>query len=240
MIANRAATYATPGNGTRRKAMFENIKKAVAEHEAQTVAKFAEEIQSKTAGDLLGSWYYREQMTPGTLEAMKQADQNKPAPADLLQKMTKRKAREEAKNSARRYETIRAAEEAHDARHFDIVVEWKKSRTWGANPHATITGDRVRTFGSASGCGYDKQSAAIAQAMNDNPEIMRVLCLYAETGAAFPYSVRTFAGVPFVDGGCGVECFTAVFDACGYSFRCVGSGDWFDCYTIEKKDGANR
>lgn len=222
--------------------MFENIKKAIAEHESQTVAHFAEEIKRKTVGELIGIWYwyYRDYITPATLEAMKQAEPSEKAPADLLQKMTARKAKEEQKKSKNRYETIKAAEEANDVHIFNISVEWKKSKTWGANPHATITGDQVRTFGRASGCGYDKLSAAIAQAMNENPEIMRVLCLYAETGAAFPYSVHTFAGVPFVDGTCGVEFFPDVFDACGYSFRCVGSGDMFDCYTIEKKEGANR
>ena len=36
--------------------MYENIKKAIAAHEAETLAKFNAEIETKTAAELLGSW----------------------------------------------------------------------------------------------------------------------------------------------------------------------------------------
>ena len=49
--------------------MYENIKKAIAAHEAETLAKFNAEIETKTAAELLGSWYYRDQTTPKTLAA---------------------------------------------------------------------------------------------------------------------------------------------------------------------------
>ena len=47
--------------------MYENIRKAIAEHEAETLEKFATEIKTKTAADILESWYYKQYTTPATL-----------------------------------------------------------------------------------------------------------------------------------------------------------------------------
>ncbi len=51
-----------------------------------------------------------------------------------------------------------------------IVVKWTKSRTWGMCP-SIYDGDRVAY---ASGCGYDKLSAVLAEAlrwMGETPEL---------------------------------------------------------------------
>lgn len=164
--------------------MYEQIRKAIKQHEAETLAKFNDEIDNLTAA---------------------------------------------------RLEKLKAAEGAKETCYFSVSVEWKKSKTWGYNPTATVRGLAEDTTDGASGCGYDKESAAIAGAMNKNPEIMRVLYDHAETGKPFPYSVHVFAGLPSFDGGCGVSCFQDVFDACGYVWKCVASGEMFDVYTIERK-----
>ena len=60
-----------------------------------------------------------------------------------------------------------------------IAVDWKKSRTWGYNPRATVwvyyKDQSARTEGSASGCGYDKKSAAVGQALNANEAFYKFL-----------------------------------------------------------------
>lgn len=181
-----------------------NIRKAIADHEAETLGKFNQEIETKTA-------------------------------ADILAKMKAKKAREEAKNTAKRLEALALAESCKLPESVNISVEFTRSRTWGSIPHATITAEQRRTFGTASGCGYDKESAAIASAMNQNPEVMRILYDHAESGEGFPYSVHTFAGLPSFDGGCGVSCFRSVFEACGYEWRQVGNGKTFNAYAITRK-----
>ena len=215
--------------------MYENIKKAIAEHEAETLAQFAQSLENKTAAELLNSWQFRDRMTPATLQAMKNTDPDTIPPAELLEKINKKRAREEAKNTAARLEKLAAAERAATPEYIAVSVEWVRSRTWGANPHATVTGAQRRTFGTASGCGYDKESAAIASAMNENPEIMRIIYDHAEQGEPFPYSVHTFAGVPSFDGGCGVSCFRAVFESCGYEWHDNGRGSMFAAYSITRK-----
>lgn len=215
--------------------MYENIRKAIADHEAETLDKFNREVETKTAAEILESWYLKQYTTPKTFEAIKNtAPEEKPA-AEILAKMKAKKAREEAKNTARRLEKIAAAENAKTPGSVNVSVEFVRSRTWGYNPRATVTAEQRRTFGTASGCGYDKESAAIASAMNDNPEIMRILYDHAENGEGFPYSVYTFAGLPSFDGGCGVSCFRSVFEACGYEWKQVASGKTFHVYAITRK-----
>lgn len=215
--------------------MYENIKKAIAAHEAETLEKFATEIKTKTAADILESWYYKQYTTPATLRAIQEAEQGEPLADVLIKKMTAKKAREEKKNTQKRIEKIEAAEAAHLPENVNISVEFSTSRIWGYIPHATVSGYQLRTVAKASGCGYDKESAAIASAFNDNPEIMKILYNHAEQGEAFPYSVHTFAGVPCFDGGCGVSCFYSVFAACGYEFEQVANGRTFNAYTLRKK-----
>jgi hypothetical protein len=53
-------------------------------------------------------------------------------------------------------------------------IEWIKSATWGRNAYVTAPG--FDTLAKTSGCGYDKESAALADALRflaDNDEDMR-------------------------------------------------------------------
>ena len=130
-----------------------NIRKAIADHEAETLDKFNQEIETKTAADILASWYLKQYTTPKTFEAIKNtAPEEKPA-ADILAKMKAKKAREEAKNTAKRLEALALAESCKLPESVNISVEFTRSRTWGSIPHATITAEQRRTFGTASGCG---------------------------------------------------------------------------------------
>lgn len=63
---------------------------------------------------------------------------------------------------------------------ISINIEYKRNRTWGWNPTATVTAslDGVRTdttIGTASGCGYDKLSAAVCSAFRENPLLQTLL-----------------------------------------------------------------
>lgn len=63
---------------------------------------------------------------------------------------------------------------------ISINIEYKRNRTWGWNPTATVTAvlDGVRTdttTGTASGWGYDKLSAAVCRAFSENPLLQTLL-----------------------------------------------------------------
>ena len=63
---------------------------------------------------------------------------------------------------------------------ISINIEYKRNRMWGWNPTAMVTAslDGVRTdttTGTASGCGYDKLSAAVCEAFSENPLLQTLL-----------------------------------------------------------------
>lgn len=148
---------------------------------------------------------------------------------------------------------LRTAAGAVSLGSVSISVEWSKNRTWGANPTATArTSDGV-FYGHASGCGYDKESAAVAEALNQSPAVMRMLYTAAEnamksgkaptkTGNSSCVSWRDILGygsgyslLPYFEGGVGVSCFWSIFKVCGYDCRSAGSGKMFDCYSVERE-----
>lgn len=73
-----------------------------------------------------------------------------------------------------------------------ISIEWKKSRTWGNNPHAIAEiryqdGSFERKAGyTASGCGYDKESTVIAEIFD---ELLRYK-LFNMPESEKPYGIR--------------------------------------------------
>lgn len=246
MEAEQAAPAADPQSITtneqkeEEKPMFDNLRNAVNAHFNQQAAKFAADLETITAAEALKRWYYSDRMTPAALEIVKAAaaDQTATIPEAARVKMMKRYTNENEKSRALYLEKLDRAEAAEPLKDAAIVVDWTRSRTWGWNPTATVTvnGDYYRqTKDSASGCGYDKESAAICGAFNANPSIMRALYEHAEQGRKFPYSVSTYAGIPYFDGGCGVSCNYSVFEAIGYKFADVAhSRHGADVYSITR------
>lgn len=213
---------------------YKNILSVISGFDADQLRKFDAEVTGLTAGAVLDSWYYRGLCTPKVLEAVKAMDPAATLDAKTIEKMRAKKARELCKRSAERVKKLEAADGARDVEHIYISVEWKRSRVWGYNPTSTVRGFHEVTEDYASGCGYDKESAAIAGAFNKNPEVMRILYNHAEAGGVFPYGVNTFAGVPSFDSGCGVSVFYAIFKTCGFEFEQVASGKHFAAYKITK------
>lgn len=213
---------------------FNRIKEAIEQASAERIRKNNEYIDGLTAGKALSSWFAKEFLTTKTAEALKACDPSKPLAADISAKMKAKAARIENALMNKSLDKVAAAEAVELPDGVSISIEWKKSRTWNANPHATVYAAFTVTKGHASGCGYDKESAAIAAAFNDNPEVMAIIYTAVEAGVKPGYSVSDSVGLPFFDGGCGVECFYKVFKNCGYQFKKTADGRTFDGYSISK------
>lgn len=223
-----------PKTMTANETVFPNLTKAVNEHFNNAENKFIDELDELTCKKALDFWYWRERMTAAAKKMIEESDPGAKIPLEAQRKMYRRFTRENEKDRARYLEKLEKAAAATDPEYIVINMEWKRSATWGMNPAVEIIGGRTRTAGSASGCGYDKASAATASAANVHPEILRILYTHAENGGTFPYSVYTFAGLPYFDGGCGMSCFYNVFEACGYRFKQTANGKHFDAYAITK------
>ena len=124
-----------------------------------------------------------------------------------------------------------------------VDVDWKKSRTWGMNPNATVYAHSRTESGSVGGCGFDKESTATAIAFRDNPVFARIAATCAwldemETKATgkpcktYGYHVG-YTGFRF-DGGVGYSCHDTIIRRAGYKSEAESHGKLFDGYKYTK------
>lgn len=175
----------------------------------------------------------------------------------------KRAAREADKTYAADIAKVESAENAADIISIEIDITWTHSRTWGYNPTADITtrseNGYNRFTGTASGCGYDKLTAAVGSALNQSPEVLKML--YTAQEKAFSEmnesarrgwknqnesnrdTIHYGAGygiLPYFEGGTGWSSFAGVFEKCGYTTAHSHSTKRSDYYFITTKEDANK
>lgn len=139
-----------------------------------------------------------------------------------------------------------------------ITIEWKKSRTWGNNPHAEVQveyKEPIAPYGgtferrngyTASGCGYDKESTVIAEIFNDFLKYklyqtnLSTEPKYYRNGEkhATPYGVTIRPDYKYFAGGIGTSCYTAISEYIGGTFEHVASGKTFDVYKYTDNEEA--
>ncbi len=124
-----------------------------------------------------------------------------------------------------------------------IDVDWKKSSMWGSNPTAEAYVDGVGrvSSGSIGGCGFDKNSTAVANVINQVPQFRKLMFELKDkpknnkkkNHEIFGYG-SGYGILPSFEGGVGVSCYDKIFKAIGYKFETVSSGKAFDVYKISK------
>lgn len=225
--------------------MFELLKKEVQKYFDKKVEKLYNEKKS----DII-AWYgtnlTKVKYKNGELEEEK-----------AYNRALKRALKDIESDKEKRLAKIEMVENAETLEYIRINVDWKKSRTWGANPHVeTWTNNRGYYTATAGGCGYDKESSAVAETLNQSPEVLKVLYTLAEnvlkelgdvayyyTGCGGCVSWRNSIGygsgydiLPYFEGGVGISCFESILNKCGYKWQIMGSGKTWDCYYISKRE----
>ena len=138
---------------------------------------------------------------------------------------------------------------AEDINDISVYVDWRKSYTWGYNPTAAVYTDAGKTTDKASGCGYDKESAAIAGAFNAQDAILKILYTIKENALATGLSDRSatactggnnaeccgygagYSVLPYFEGGVGSDCFWHILEKAGFSVKHHGTLH-SDTYTL--------
>ena len=102
-----------------------------------------------------------------------------------------------------------------------IAIDYKRSSTWGHNPHAHVRASVINNNNRviaqdtstdyASGCGYDKTSAAICYAFNRN-SILQTLALW-NGFTPTEYTHRKDYGYSYSFDGRGVSSLTKLMSA---------------------------
>lgn len=185
-------------------------------------------------------------LTPARLKKYKCGELTR---SEAVKIATARALKEVSDNKAEKIEKLNAAALAAVPFRIDVTVKWTRSRTWGYNPRAEIiaSGEQFHTTtGRASGCGYDKRSAAIAEALNESAAVLRLLYTTTEkalkkgykppeSGALFGDVLGYGAGysvLPYFEGGCGFTTIKNIFSACGFVLSCEYNGDTEEFYTF--------
>lgn len=151
---------------------------------------------------------------------------------------TKRREKEIDRETIKKNDQLLTARDAAEIKNVSIYVEWHRSQTWGYNPTATVIINGVQEYtGRASGCGYDKETAAVGAALNQSKIIKKMLYTAKENALdVSPAEIREnpdasnsklihygagYGVLPYFEGGVGMTSFRGVFEACG--LRCTHS-----------------
>ena len=141
---------------------------------------------------------------------------------------------------------------AADLNFISVSVDWIRSQTWGYNPRVEVRTNTGVFTGSASGYGYDKESAAIADAFNKSNSILKAIYTLKEKGLRAGQSDESktascgrsngsicgygagYGAIPYFEGGVGSSCFWEILKKCGY--KTYGNhSKHSDFYSIEKE-----
>jgi hypothetical protein len=238
---------------------MKNIIKAIEAQEKARLNDFITDLEKINEAQSLDKWFYNELLPKG--KSLKESTLQ-----DAKSYLIKRKEKQVFKSIERQVNQVLTIGKAGEFIEARISIEWKKSKMWGSNPSAECvysykdTEGNTRTnrvfSGSISGCGYDKQSTAVANCLNQINEILKLLYTIKNevldgnyqdktgeilTGYEPPKNHNLFGygsgyGItPSIEGGVGVSCYPSIFAKLGYEFKTIASGKTFDVYTITKK-----
>jgi hypothetical protein len=186
--------------------------------------------------DILNKWQFKDLLTP-TAKA-KEWELN-----DLKNYLILRREKSMKKTLSENLKHLEQVSEAGEIREIYISVEWKKSRTWGANPTAEAQLKGQNNYnryssGSIGGCGYDKESTAVAKALNQDLSLLKLLYTFKENNFSsienrdlFGYG-SGYGILPRFEGGVGVSCYPAIFQKLGFKWQQVGNGKMYNSYLI--------
>jgi len=188
----------------------------------------------------LKNFYHFALLTDLTVKQYNNEEINK---VTLLKRMLKKYDKEVKNLENTLTEKLSAIEKASDIDSFSISVDWTKSRTWGMNPHAELRINAEYLKGTASGCGYDKESSAVARCFNDSLSITKLvydkLESILESGKTWeelkenvPYGL-TIISLPYWEGGVGMSSFINLLKWLGFDCS-ENHGKTWDCYTFRK------
>ena len=214
--------------------MFENLKKAIDREEKEQAEKaYKRACAADSALCEMLTYNQWEKYTSGTLTR------------EMALEIARKKAAREAKKRADRYrERLTAAEGVNRPADGLLVIRWVRNSTWGWNPNAELCVGGDTFTGRASGCGYDKASAAMADALNACPAIMRALYAKEEerpegvTRREWIDYGSGYGVLPAFEGGVGVRNLCDVLTACGFSVDCTQARD--ETYYIRITEGGEK
>lgn len=124
-----------------------------------------------------------------------------------------------------------------------ISTEWKRNKTWGWNPHTVVIFQDKNdclighTTGRASGCGYDKLSTAITEALNKSEDFRKFVYkrLPKEERSKYFHKDMTLSTE-----GRGANEIVSLFRLIGFKLMAVSHGTSYDLFCFIKSRKTSR
>jgi len=219
---------------------MKNLKAQLKRDEKQTFKNNIESLNDfNTIEELLNQWRFKD-IIPVSSKNKKWSSANELK--EYLKARYKKRYEARTIKGLERIETIKNSLEIEK---IVITVDWNKSRTWGNNAQAEIkvflkNGLCEYFKGSrTSGCGYDKESTAISDALNQCNGLLKLL--YKVKNKDVNKSNRDLIGygsgyglLPSFEGGVGVSCMYRICESINMKFKNIANGKNFDVYEITK------
>ena len=206
--------------------VIESIQNAAQKVAADRAAYIA--AHTMTAAEARNTAFVRECSTPKQWERIAAMRDAEPIAAADIDKLTAKAVKRVQKSAQDATETAQRCAAMDAPEHIRLYITWTRSAVWGWNPHCNLTawshGENgytdSTTHGSASGCGYDKTSAACAQALNASEMVRGALVRFVNDGGS-NYGVYTadtlnYPACPYFEGGCGMSTITDTLRKMGY------------------------
>ena len=225
---------------------YTQIRKALKAESKKQLNEHIEAIKNLTSDDMKKPYgIFKNNATKTIYKKFQDGEiSEKQAKAQTIEKVKK----EAAKNLKKNLDKITEIENAKDLQDLEIAINWKQSYTWGWNPTAYIKSHLLdqekynyyeSSEGYATGCGYDKLSAAIASALNDSNGALKLLYTAEEKRLrkaknGLTTSRRDFIGygsgygsMPYFEGGVGFESQATIFNNLGFKAKTISDKDGF-------------
>ena len=219
---------------------MEKLRNEVIKENNKQSKKAISRLNKAKKEDITDLWYYSEKLTKRQKEKLATKKITTKEAKEIIKNEIIKEYQKRTEKELHRIDTIKNAND--NTKSISINVEWVKNNTWGYNPHATVyTSNDDATEGRASGCGYDKESAAIAEALNKNNDILKLLYNYKNkkmtTKKTNNHDILGYGSgygvLPYFEGGVGVPSLLNIFKKLGYTIT-EHHTNRSDFYTIEK------
>lgn len=220
---------------------MEKLKKLVEKENKKQIKEALQNLKNASTEDITNLWYYKNKLTNKQIKKYIDNELTDKEIKELLKKKIIKEYEKRKNKELKRIETIAQANET--ITNINISINWVRNSTWGYNPHATITTNLgTITEGKVSGCGYDKESAAIAEALDKNNDILKLLYIAKNKKMTFKNNNNHdllgygsgYGALPYFEGGVGASSLMDIFKNLGYNVREYHT-DKSDFYTITKK-----
>lgn len=208
------------------KNVLDSIQNAAQKVAADRAAYIA--AHTMTAAEARNAAFVRECSTPKQWERIAAMQDAEPIAAADIDKLTAKAVKRVQKSAADAAAKVQTVAQNAVPQSIRLYITWTRSAVWGWNPHCTLTtwtenGSGYKdetTHGRASGCGYDKTSAARAEALNASDIVRGALVRFVNDGGS-NYGVYTaetlnYPVCPYFEGGCGMSTITETLRKMGY------------------------